>query len=342
MKMMRILLAVLVVATVMETTGARAADQAAIRNELVQVVARFAEPVIMPPGDGKAWWLEVHGEVQGRSGHLLLAWDGQARHFVKLSIPELAQFSAAFGSRESWLFLPGKDKLFTVKHDELGAGGVFDECRVWPIVRSQVAAIAGAAAIYPLPENLKLEQADSGEITTAFGTVTVRVTRDEKGLPTVKLTAGDYSGSITCRAWERRPVAEFDTLFAPPPAGKIKEVDIADLRWMFATVADFLSEYFLRRVSPQIVPDPFRDLPREQGQVVVRLTGSPEEMGTQHGSRLKPAIHYLVHRVVHGAGFVSTVQSGEWFPARLQRLWETQRKQIPERVREWWNGEAGE
>ena len=297
MKTIRVLLALLAVAPAAGATAVHAADQMSVEAELALIAARFAEPAIMPSGDGKAWWLEIHGEVQGKPGSLLLAWDGQGRHFVKASVPALAQFSAAFGRRESWLFLPTKGKLFMVKHEPLEVLTVLAECRVWPIVKSQIAAVADATAIYPLPENLKLAPADTGEVTTAFGKLTVRVSRDENGLPTVRLKAGEFSGWMSCRAWERRPVAEFETLFAPPPAAKVQRVDVADLRWMLAAAARLFSEHVLRRLNPQIVPDPIPDLPREGGQVVVQLASSP----VQTCAPPKPAKPGLARRIARKA-----------------------------------------
>ena len=334
MKRLWIFFAVAVVASVMGTTAVFAADQAAIRAEVVQCLAKLTEPAITPPAEGKAWMLEAQGTVNGRAGAAILRWDGKGRCVLGLNVPKVADVVAAFGERESWLYLGHKDKLF-VAHHEPRQNGLLANCSLWPTVKTQLQGVAAAAAIAPLPRNLALSKADDGTITLELGGIRVSLSRDAKDALTVGFSGGELEGKLTTTKWQQVPVEELDKLLAIASTGQREEVDAVELHATLAAMTDFACEYALQRISPALVPQLFAGLPRQQGQVVVRLAGTPEEMGRQHGRQLRAEARYTMERVLFGVGLIDTVRTGEWFPAKLERVWQAQQKHIPERfVRE--------
>ena len=97
------------------------------------------------------------------------------------------------------------------------------------------------------------------------------------------------------------------------------------------SLADFAAENVLQRINKDLVPDPLAGVPRVDGVAVVKVSGTPEEMGIQHGTFLKEAVHYNMHRTLHGVGLVATIESGKWYPNELAMAWKAQEKYIPER-----------
>ena len=54
-------------------------------------------------------------------------------------------------------------------------------------------------------------------------------------------------------------------------------------------------------------------LEMHDGTRVLFLSGSPEEMGRQHGTLLKPEIRQVVDRILYGVGVGSSFSKGRWF-----------------------------
>jgi isopenicillin-N N-acyltransferase like protein len=54
------------------------------------------------------------------------------------------------------------------------------------------------------------------------------------------------------------------------------------------------------------------------GTRVLYLEGTPEEMGAQHGTLLKPEIKDLVNRIVYGVGVGSSFAKGRWFFGEIE------------------------
>ena len=54
------------------------------------------------------------------------------------------------------------------------------------------------------------------------------------------------------------------------------------------------------------------------GTKVLFLKGSPEEMGHQHGSLLKPWIHDVMNRILYGIGVGSSFEKGNWFFGEIE------------------------
>lgn len=62
------------------------------------------------------------------------------------------------------------------------------------------------------------------------------------------------------------------------------------------------------------------------GTRVLHLEGTPEEMGRQHGTLLKPEIRHLVNKIVYGVGVGSSFGKGRWFFGEIE---EAQRRLNP-------------
>lgn len=52
---------------------------------------------------------------------------------------------------------------------------------------------------------------------------------------------------------------------------------------------------------------------------VLFLKGSPEEMGRQHGTLMRPGVRNLVDRVLYGVGVGSSFEKGRWFFGEIER-----------------------
>jgi isopenicillin-N N-acyltransferase-like protein len=59
-------------------------------------------------------------------------------------------------------------------------------------------------------------------------------------------------------------------------------------------------------------------LERHDGTRVLFLTGTPEEMGRQHGTLLKKEIRRVVDRILYGVGVGSSFEKGRWFFGEIE------------------------
>ncbi|NLI79728.1 MAG: peptidase C45 acyl-coenzyme A:6-aminopenicillanic acid acyl-transferase [Candidatus Riflebacteria bacterium] len=125
---------------------------------------------------------------------------------------------------------------------------------------------------------------------------------------------------------------------APPPAPPVvpvrtEKVSRADLeRMLFRGLFRALSVKFpgapvQARPEPRKVPH--GDLRHHDGQILVRLAGSPVQIGTAHGQLLGPEIRRTVDSTLHLVGLVSTIERGKWFPGELEEAWSRLSPHLP-------------
>jgi outer membrane lipoprotein-sorting protein len=105
----------------------------------------------------------------------------------------------------------------------------------------------------------------------------------------------------------------------PAPAGaKVERVALSHLKKFFPAAFEVLTT----RVEPLGPATGERRLIATHGQGrlemhdgtrVLFLKGTPEEMGEQHGTLLRPEVRDLVNRVVYGVGVGSSFEKGRWF-----------------------------
>ncbi len=121
----------------------------------------------------------------------------------------------------------------------------------------------------------------------------------------------------------------------PTPTGpfRTKRVPRADLERMLCRgLARALSVKFpgppvLNRPEPARVPH--GELRHHDGQILVRLAGTPTEIGTAHGRLLAREIRRTVDSTLHLVGLVATLEQGKWFPAELEEAWRRCAPHIP-------------
>ncbi len=315
------------------TLPVTAADNGTTKTELIQILSDLAQPLSMAPDKGKAWHLNIEGEVFGKQGQIEMAWDGQARHFLKIKIEGLPEASAGFGNKESWLSIPDKKKVFAAQHDPVGKASLLENLNAWSALTTQVPILIAASAFLPLPDEIKLTKKEDGTLVLNDSedlALEIKRTGSQGGIE-VTSTSKKFPGHLKASTWTQIPIADIDNLFTRPTQGTVETVEIEHLRGMLTTLADFTAEILLQQFSPDSVPDPLAGISKVDGVAVVKLKGTPEEMGTQHGTLLKEAVNYNVRRTLHGVGLVTTIETGDWFPTELAKAWATEEKYIPER-----------
>jgi len=328
--------AILLYLLLLFTVTVHAQDAASIRAEIVEILSNLVTPAMQAPEKGKAWRLHLEGNLLGQEGNIHLAWDGGGRHGVKAEVKGFPGVTAVFGHTESWLYLKDKDKLFRASHPEPESDSLLTECKVWPVLKAQIPVLLGIATFAPLPDKLSLGKTEDGKLTLSDGKEwNLEIEKQDSGTVTVVSKAEKQPGQLAFRTWSQVPVESLADVFKQPEASNQEEVDIRDLRGMWTTMVDFAAENLLLRTNPKSIPLPLAGVPHEQGIAVVKFSGTPEEMGRQHGTLLKDAVRYNMSRTLHGVGFISTVQTGKWFPKELANTWTAQEKFVPERfVRE--------
>ena len=68
-----------------------------------------------------------------------------------------------------------------------------------------------------------------------------------------------------------------------------------------------------------------------QGKTILIVSGTPQQMGTAHGTLLKSQTRRLVDRVIYMMGGVDSIQSGKWFLDTMEEIHRRTLPHIPER-----------
>ncbi|NUN98868.1 MAG: hypothetical protein HUU16_22175 [Candidatus Omnitrophica bacterium] len=312
--------------------AAQSADKSAAKAELLKVLGELVQPMTTAPEEGKAWVLSLSGQAMGKEGEVSLAWDGHARHAISARVKGLPSGSAVFADKESWLLLPEKKRAFFAEHEPASGTTLLDRSKSWKTLCTQVPALLAAAMFIPIPDDLTLDLKEDGSIILSDGDdLDLVVARKGEGVYSLRSDSAKFPGHLDFQGWKQVPVAEFEAKFARPADAAVEKVEVEHLRSMLVTLADFASESILVRTTPEAVAMPLAGIPKVDGTPVVRFKGTPEEMGRQHGTLLKEAVHYNMHRTLHGVGLVATLETGDWFPGKLETAFATQEKYIPER-----------
>ncbi|OGV63409.1 MAG: hypothetical protein A3K19_30835 [Lentisphaerae bacterium RIFOXYB12_FULL_65_16] len=109
------------------------------------------------------------------------------------------------------------------------------------------------------------------------------------------------------------------------------------LAWLCAIVALLFGTGPLRAQTPAELELTARDpnghglLCRFQKKTILIVDGTPEQIGTAHGTLLRDGARKLMERVVFGVGTVWTFEKAEWFPDRMAEVQRRAAPHIPER-----------
>ena len=68
-----------------------------------------------------------------------------------------------------------------------------------------------------------------------------------------------------------------------------------------------------------------------QGKTILIVSGTPQQMGTAHGTLMKQQTRSLVDRVVYLVGGIDSIQSGKWFLDTMEEIHRRTLPHIPER-----------
>ncbi len=103
----------------------------------------------------------------------------------------------------------------------------------------------------------------------------------------------------------------------------------------------------VRRAGEILLPGDVLKKPRQQsrqtengelrwidGQRVVILKGTPEQIGKAHGELLKEEANTCIDSVLYTFGTANTIMSGKWFRTELDNAFAQLKKHIPQRFRE--------
>lgn len=310
-----------------------AADRSAVRADIFKILTELTQPLTTQPEPGKIWLLKVNGEVMGKKGQIEMAWDGQACHALQVKLADLPPVSAGFGTEKSWLALPEKEKVFVAEHPKVEGSSLLTGSKSWEALVTQVPGFLAMAMFVPLPDDLQLDKKEDGTLVIKDGRdLALEITKGpEPGHLKIISTSEKFPGRIEATAWSQVEHGQIDAMLAVPAFTASEQVEVDHLHGMLRTLADFAAENVLQRINKDLVPDPLAGVPRVDGVAVVKVSGTPEEMGIQHGTFLKEAVHYNMHRTLHGVGLVATIETGKWFPNELAMAWKAQEKYIPER-----------
>jgi len=290
----------------------------------------------------------IEGSVQALSVRLA-KWDDSA---FDLELTH-ADYAVAIHRRPEAIFMAlpkhrvvyaGRGELQGVDHLELV--GLTDRLiSRGSVVSTYAAMISGAdttslgAALRTL---LELTTGDQpGCWVGASGTELRLQSAAEGGTPAYVIQHGDWSATLR--------VATPNLADSSPWAGPQTGEQLAQAAW-----ADWQHESLdrdelertlsrgVRRALEVLLPSPALKNPRQNvaktehgelrwvdGQRLVLLQGTPEQVGRAHGQLLQTQSHACIDSVLHAFGTVQTVINGRWFRSDLEAAYERLRPHIP-------------
>jgi dienelactone hydrolase len=141
-------------------------------------------------------------------------------------------------------------------------------------------------------------------------------------------------GTLIFHAWSFDAVAH-DSMFQEPAGLPCKEVAAVDLARMFSAALDFAAETF--DAPPQaaagqgiqvVAKDPagHGTLCQSQGKTILLVRGTPQQMGTAHGTLLRDPVRKLCERVLYLVGAGDSLHWGRW---SFDRFAEIERRTAP-------------
>ncbi len=156
---------------------------------------------------------------------------------------------------------------------------------------------------------------------------------DENGVPRRILAEGkDFRCEVNFTQWETKAPFQAE-LFEPPAGAKRREVEGAKLSAMLGACLKFATEQW--ESDPNIF---FTTLKCSGGMLhklaggmqALLLRGTPEEMGTAHGTLLKNAIRGMYDRILVAAGGYLYLKD-DWFFDRIAEAGRRTSPHVPER-----------
>ena len=146
-------------------------------------------------------------------------------------------------------------------------------------------------------------------------------------------------GTVIIHAWSINATAH-DSMFQEPAGLPVKEVAAVDLARMFSAAVDFAGETFDKpsqvpagREIRVVAKDPAGHGIRcqAQGKTILMVDGTPQQMGTAHGTLLRDPIDKLCERVLYLVGAGDSLHTCTWSFDRFAEIERRVRPHLPQR-----------
>ncbi len=325
-------------------TGLARSQEAAALQDVASVLGRAA--AFFQPGDHAGRSLHWRGElvaVRGLDDKLK-----GSRFELHLEPPGNLKLTVEAAGRTvtlcqdgplSWIHVPDKNLLikgdpavprFSTRPDSVSPVRL-DLLRL-PVNRAQLALLpafvqvsttpaAAGTTDYTLtlsPAAAALEWAASRPTVTATvadGSSWPQVIRfeDQKRSFTINLSPAVTGPPLPASTWQPNPKVDDRTeTVAAAHLEKFLRVTLASLGSRIPTLPPATGERWL------VATEGKGRLEDHDGTRVIFLSGSPEEMGHQHGVLLKKEIRRVVDRILYGVGVGSSFDKGRWFFGEIE------------------------
>lgn len=311
-------------------------------QQLVALVEQVVNMVAKEPDGGRCHLIDVelsagNGDSQAIASHVRVVRGAKGRFALRCEIPVIGE--VAFGQNDvPWMLAGGKTVIVGTKNPVANNHALtFVEPRHLMNLRL-AAGIGGGIVMAPemLTQWISVEkdEADGDDRTIRIAAKDqrkmpgeIRVTFSEDGrTPTAAtFSVAGVQGKLTFRGWQTNTVAP-NALFEPPKGLQRREVDQSDLYRMFGAILNCAAERLdadrpplASRLQPDTIAVLARDpaghgmLCRTQGKLILMVSGTPEQMGTAHGTLVRPMVQKIAERAVYMIGGADTLRSGDWF-----------------------------
>ena len=330
-----------------------AAAEPTALERLASVMQQAIAMVTAEPDSGRCHLVDLelsitHGADSTVRAKLQLVRGFEGRFSLRGDVPFLDKI--ALGQSEYPWMVAGKDTLIVGSKEPAGVdsalayvkpghlmklravagigGGIVlapDVLQQWVTVEDDASATGGQAIRLASNEPLKRP----GEIRLLFSD-------DGRTPASATFAVAGLRGEVKFRGWQVNTIAQ-DELFAPPEGLKRVEVAESDLHRMFAAILNYAAER-LEDGPESAIPredrisvvarDPAGHglLCRTQNKTILMVSGTPEQMGTAHGTLLGAIMPKMTERTIYLVGAGDTLRSGEWF---FDTMAEIERRTLP-------------
>lgn len=339
--------------------AAAPAVESTATQRLVALVDQIVTMLSVEPGSDCCHSVDVevsagNGSGKAISSHVRLARGDKGQFALRCELPGIGE--VALGQNEfPWMLAGGKTVIVGTKNPVADQHALtFVEPR--HLMKLRLAAGIGGGIVMA-PEMLKqwvaIEKDEAAGDDNAIriaandskkmpGEIHLAFSKDGRTPTAAAFTVAGAQGKLTFRDWQTNATAP-NALFEPPEGLEKYEVDQSDIYRMFGSILNLVADRLdgdrplASRLQPGEMAVVTRDpaghgmLCRNQGKLILMVSGTPEQMGAAHGTLVRPMVQKMTERAVYMIGGADTLNSGKWFFNTLDEIEQRTTPHIPPR-----------
>ena len=297
-------------------------------------------------GKQETFTLQIQGSVKGlaENAAIKIGRKSAREFFFSLEAPGEAKATLCYTPQKIFIELPAKNVVFVAEGplapggEELKPEAILNEAlkmntlvqALWPAVMQNEDTQALVGALSPFFKASFIEGADSSNgvehisVRTMNGKQALKLALKGGEKPSWKLAFGaegeknSGTAEISILPGCALPEAAADRKTVSVPRA---ELERALQRGVMRAVGIKVEEAHATTPADNVINIPGARLEIKNGQRTAWLTGTPYEMGVQHGKLLGADIRKVTDSTLYVVGFVYSVAKGKWFLDDIRDAW---------------------